>query len=159
MNSKSLIKILKAVLFGMLICGLISFLIAFPGFGRHYVNLYPQYKSWYWPWMGFLWMAGLPCFMVLFFGWRMIVNLENDRLFTEDTADCLKWIAVLAACNSAFFLVGNVVMLAFKMNFPIVVFRAAMAAFAGIVIAVVSATIEIAVREAAVLQQQSDLTI
>ena len=104
-------------------------------------------------------VTAVPCFAVLVLAWRIATNIGRDRSFSNENASLLKWISVLAAADAAFFFLGNVVMLLLDMSHPSVVLASFIIVFAGIAVAVISAVLSHLVKKAAVLQEESDLTI
>ena len=110
-------------------------------------------------WLIFLWVSGIPCYMVLVFGWRIASNIGEDRSFSNENAKYLKWISWLAAGDGIFFFIGNVVLLFTNMSHPGVALFSLIVVFAGVAVAVAAAALSYLVKKAAVLQEQSDLTI
>ena len=159
MEQRELSKWLRIVLIGMGICGVIIYLLIVPGCGRWLVEEYPEFANRYWPWLIFLWMTGIPVFAVLVFGWKITGNICNDKSFSEETARYLVWISRLSAGDTAFFFLVNVLFLMIDMTHPSVVLASLFVVFAGVAVAVASAVLSHLVRKAAVLQEQSDLTI
>ena len=64
MDQKTLARWLKAVIIGTGICGLVVFLWLVPFMGKGVLEGYPEFGSWYLPWLIFLEISGLPCFGV-----------------------------------------------------------------------------------------------
>ena len=93
------------------------------------------------------------------FGWMIAGNIGRDRSFCMDNAKYLKWISWLAAGDAIYFFAGNVVMLFANMNHPGVIIISLFVIFAGVAIAVAAAALSHLVKKAAVLQEESDLTI
>ena len=75
MEQKSLAKWLKIILVGVGLCGLIVYFVIFPSYGQSLVTGYPEFANRFWPWLIFLWVSGIPCYMVLVFGWRIASNI------------------------------------------------------------------------------------
>ena len=159
MEQKYLAKWLKIIIVGVAICGLIFYGAIIPTLGNDAIDQYPEFSGWFRPWLIFLWTTGVPCFIVLVFGWRVASNIGKDCSFSDDNAKLLKWISWLASGDSAFFFAGNIVMLFLNMNHPGVILASIMIDFAGVAVAVASAVLSHLVQKAAVLQEQSDLTI
>ena len=159
MEQKALSKWLKIILIGVGICGLIVYLLIFPGYGQSIVADYPEFSNRYWPWLIFLWMTGIPCYIVLVLGWRIASNIGKDNSFSNENAKYLKWISWLAAGDGIFFFIGNVVLLFANMSHPGVALFSLFVVFAGIAVTVASAALSHLVQKAAILQEQSDLTI
>lgn len=159
MEQNSLSKWLRLVLVGLGICLLMVYLFIIPSYGRSLVYQYPEFSNRYWPWLIFLWVTGLPCYTALYFGWKISTSIGMDRSFSLSNAKLLKWISWLAAGDSVFFFIGNVILLLFNMSHPGVALLSLLVVFAGIAVAVAAAALSYLVQKAAVLQDQSDWTI
>lgn len=159
MEQKALSKWLKLILILVGICGLAVYFLILPAFGTALKADYPEFAYCYWPWLIFLWITGIPCAAALVLGWRIASNIGRDRSFTNENADCLKWISWLAAGDTAYFFAGNLILLFAGMNHPGIALIALLIVFAGIAVAVAAAALSHLVKKAALLQEQSDLTI
>lgn len=159
MEQKTLSKWLKLILVGVAICGLIVYVAVIPMYGLSLRSLYPEFSNRFWPWLFFIWVSGIPCFMVLYYSWRISTNIGNDQSFTEENASLLKSISVLSALDAGFFFIGNIVLLFLNMSHPGVVLASFVIVFVGVAIVVVSAVLSHLVKKATILQEQSDWTI
>lgn len=159
MEQKALSGWLRAILIGVGICGLIVYFVILPVCGQTLAEQYPEFSDRYWPWLGFLWVTGLPCCAALILGWRIAANIGADRSFSNENAGYLKWISWLAAGDAAFFFAGNLVLMAVGMSHPGIMLAALLVVFAGIAISAAAAALSHLVKKAAILQEQSDLTI
>ena len=159
MKQTTLAAWLRAILLGMGICGLGVYAGAVPMLGESLVAEYPEFRRCYLPWLGLIWATALPCFLALGCGWRIAGNIGLDRSFTVTNARLLRWISVLAAWDAAVFFGGNLIYLLLDLNHPGIVLFSLLVSFAGVAIAVAFAALSQLVRRAAVLQDQSDLTI
>ena len=159
MKQKSLAKWLKIIIIGVGICGLIIFFLIVPELGHTIVDNNPEFAYCYSPWLGFLWLAAIPCYAVLVCGWKIACNIGIDNSFSQANADYLKWISWLMAFDSAFFFIGNVVLMFMNMNHPGIMLMSLLVVFIGVAITVAAAALSHLVAKAADLQQQSDLTI
>ena len=159
MEQKGLATWLKIILVGVGICGLVVYFVVFPSYGESLVSDYPEFSNRFWPWLIFLWISGIPCYAVLVFGWKIAANIGRDQSFSNANAKYLKWIAWLAAGDGVFFFVGNMVLLFTNMSHPGIALFSLLVVFAGVAVAVASAVLSHLVQRAAVLQEQSDLTI
>lgn len=159
MKQDTLSKWLKLVLVGVGICGLMVYLFLIPSYGKSLVYQYPEFSDRYWPWLIFLWATGIPCYAALYFGWKISASIGMDQSFTLSNAKLLKRIAWLAAGDSVFFFIGNVVLLLFNMSHPGVTLFSLLVVFAGAAVTIAAAALSHLVQKAAVLQEQSDLTI
>ena len=159
MEQKTLAKWLKIILIGIGLGGLVVFFFIIPSFGVSMMQEYPEFSNRFWPWLIFLWACGIPCYAVLFFGWKIATNIGRDQSFSETNANHLKWIAYLAAGDGVLFFAGNLIMLLTNMSHPGIVLLSLLVVFAGVAVAVASGALSHLVKKAAVLQEQSDLTI
>lgn len=159
MEQKGLATWLKIILVGVGICGLVIYFVVFPSYGESLVYDYPEFSNRFWAWLIFLWISGIPCYAVLVFGWKIAANIGRDQSFSNANAKYLKWIAWLAAGDGIFFFVGNIVLLLTNMSHPGIALFSLLVVFAGVAVAVASAVLSHLVQKAAVLQEQSDLTI
>lgn len=159
MNQSRLSKWLKIVTVGLVVCGAILYLYVFPTFGNDLAQQNPEFAYCYWPWLTFLWLTSLPFYGALVIGWRIAEEIGRDNSFSRENAARLKWIAYLAAGDSAFMFIGNIVLLLLGMNHPGFVLASFFVVFAGIVITVVAAALSHLVLKAALLSEENELTI
>ncbi len=159
MKQKFFAKWLKGIILGVAVCGLIVYFHVLPILGQLIVAYDPAASYCFWPWLWFLWLSGIPCYLVLFFGWKVITNVGQDKSFSVENARLLKWISLLAGIDAAFFFLGNLILLFLNMNHPGVAIASLFVEFVGIAVAVAAAALSHLVDKAAVLQEQSDLTI
>jgi hypothetical protein len=159
MEQKKLSKWLKCIFVGMAVCGVVLYAAVFPCVGMSVLERYPEFSNRFWPWLAFIWISGIPCFLVLFFSWKIATNIGKDLSFSESNAKLLQWISAMSAGDAAFFFLGNMVLLCLDMSHPSVVLASFVVVFAGVAVAVASAVLSHLVKKAAVLQDQSDWTI
>lgn len=159
MEQKDLANWLKLIIIGIGLCGLFIYCIALPVYGSAVADAYPEYSWAYYPWIIFLWITGVPCYAVLFFGWRISSKIGIDRSFCTENAIDLKRISVLAAADSIFFFVMNVVYLFMGINKLGIVLAALIISFFGTAVTVAAAALSHLVKKAAKLQEDNDLTI
>ena len=159
MEQKTLSKWLKFVIIGVGVCALFIFFYVVPSYGLTAKDMVPDYAIAFWPWLIFLWICAIPCFAALFLCWKIAANIGRDKSFSTENANLLLWIARLGAGDSAFFFIGNIVLLFCNMSHPGIVLIAMVVVFAGVTITVAAACLSHMVKKAAKLQEQSDLTI
>lgn len=159
MNQKVLSKWLKLIIAGVGVCGIIIYAAVIPALGKAMVYKFPEFDSFLWYWLIFIWLTAIPCYFALIFAWKIAVNIGEDRSFSLINARLLKWISVLAAGDAAFFFAGNMIYMLLGMNHPSIVLLSLLVEFFGIAISVASAALSHLVMKAAELQEQSDLTI
>lgn len=159
MDQKSLAKWLKAILIGVGICGILIYALFLPFTGRCITGEYPEFSSWFYPWLVFLWITALPCYGVLVLGWRIASNIGKNHSFTMQNGTYLKWISILAAGDSLFFFAGNLLYWIWNINYPVIVILSVVVTFFGMAVSVAAAALSHLVAKAADLQEQSDWTI
>jgi hypothetical protein len=159
MKQKQLSLWLKLILIGVAVCGLILYFFVVPMYGASLRSFYPEFSNRYWPWLIFIWGSGIPCFIVLYFAWKISTNIGIDLSFSEQNAGYLKSISVLSAIDAGYFFVGNFVLFFLSMSHPGVVIASFAVVFVGIAVAVAATVLSQLVQKAAVLQEQSDYTI
>ncbi|MBE5940420.1 MAG: DUF2975 domain-containing protein [Lachnospiraceae bacterium] len=159
MEQKSLSNWLKIIILGTGICGLIVYAYLIPVLGQELIAQYPECTHYFYPWLIFLWVSGIPCYIVLFFAFRIAANIGKDKSFSTENANYLKYVSLLAAGDSAFVFIVNIVFLICNINHPGVIMLFLFVIFAGIAISVTSAALSHLVRKAAVLQEESDFTV
>ncbi len=159
MSQKGLANSLKAVIIGIGICGLVIYFYFLPVWGKVIVNSAPGYEDCYLPWMIFLWITAIPCYLVLFCGWKIASEIGRDNSFSDINAKLLKYIAGLAAFDSIFLFVGSIVLYILNLSHVTVVLLSIVIVFAGITVTIAAAALSHLVYKAAVLKKESELTI
>ncbi|MEG2774688.1 MAG: DUF2975 domain-containing protein [Acetivibrio sp.] len=159
MNQKSLSRWLKTIIAGMVVCGGILYLYAIPLLGRDAVASFPEYANCYEPWLWIIWGSGIPCYLVLYFGWKIVTEIEKDNSFSMINAKYLKKISILALADSAYFFVANLIFMMLGMNHPGLFLGSLFVVFAGVAVAVVTAALSHLVQKAAKLKEENELTI
>ena len=159
MELKALERWLKVILFGVAICGLVLYFVLFPSLGETFAYNNPEYAFCYWPWLIFLWVSGIPCYAVLVIGWRIATNIGNNKSFSMSNVESFKQISWLAAGDTAYFFIGNLVLLFLNMSHPGIALCSLIVVFIGVSITVAAAVLSRLVKNAADLQEESELTI
>ena len=160
MDQKKLALWLKIIIIVTALCGIAICGLVLPMVGQSIADSYGgEFDYAFWPCLIFLWICALPCFAALAIGWRIASNIGRDRSFTEENAKLISVISILAAADSVFFFVGNVVLLCFSCNHPGFVVLSLVVTFVGIAVSIGLACLSHLVRKAAGLQAESDLTI
>lgn len=152
-------KWLKAITVGLAVCGLFFYCWAVPSYGRSLAAQMPEFAYCYMPWLVLVLLTAIPCYLVLFFAWKIFNNIGQNRSFVVENAGYLKWISILAAGDVLFFFVMNVVYLFLNMNHPGIVLISLFIVFIGISVSIATAALSYLVLKAAELQEQSDGTI
>lgn len=159
MEQLSLSKWLKSIAIGIGSIGLIIYLLIIPLWGNDLVQANPNLANWYWPWLIFIWITGIPCFMVLFEFWKICCEIGKDNSFSKENVNSLKRISQLLVIDCTILFVGNVVLFLLKMNHPGIALIMLFIMFAGIAVAVLSAALSHFVLKACKIKEENELTI
>lgn len=65
MKRDTISKLLKIMILGMGIGGFAIFLLVFPTVSKELVSSYPEFSNYYLPWLIFIWLTAIPCYIVL----------------------------------------------------------------------------------------------
>lgn len=159
MTQKHLAGWLKAIILGLTVLALLVYGLLIPLLGYSIISDAPEYRSWYLPWLIFAGLSAVPLFIAAFFGWKVAVNIGQDRSFCMENSILLRRIAVLAVIDSGLVFAGDVILLFLGMNHASIAIALLMVAFLGAAASVGCAALSHLIRKAADLQQESDLTI
>lgn len=160
MDQKKLSLLLKAVIIGVVLCALLVYAFIIPSYGKMLiVEGGPGFEKFYTPWLVVFWITALPVLAGMALAWIITSNIGKGRSFCMQNAKLLKAIAILAACDAGFFFIANAVMLLLNMNHPGYVLLSLLPCFAGAAICIICAALSHYTYKAALLQEQSDLTI
>lgn len=159
MEQKALARHLRLILLGVGILGLLACFLVIPLYGISLKTEYPEFANRFWPWLIFLWLSAVPCFISLVLLWHVADNIGQDRSFSAENAKCLRQVSRLFAADAAFFFIGNVTLMLLSMSHPSVMLASLAVVFVGIAASVAAAVLSRLSLKASALQEQSDLTI
>lgn len=159
MEQLSLSKWLKSIAIGIGLIGLIIYLLIIPLWGHDLVQANVDLANYYWPWLIFIWITGIPCFMVLFEFWKICCEIGNDNSFSKENVNSLKRISQLLISDCIILFIGNVVLFFLNMNHPGIALIMLFIMFAGIAVAVLSASLSHLVLKAYKMKEENELTI
>ena len=159
MSQKGLANSLKAVMVGIGICGLIVYFNFIPACGKAILYNAPEYEYCYLPWLIFLWITAIPCYLVLIFGYWIAVEIGRDNSFSIINARLLKYISGLAALDSVFLFAGSGIFYALGMSHGGLMLFCVLVVFGGIAVTVAAAALSHLVYKAAALKEETELTI
>ena len=160
MDQKKLATWLKIIIAGVALCCVFICAVLLPELGKSLKTHYEgEFDYAFWPCLIFLWVCFIPVLAALVLSWRIAHNLGNGRAFTMENAKLFKIISILAVVDTAFFFIGNCVLLCLNMNHPGFVVFSLVIVFIGVAIAVCAAGLSHYVAKAAAMQDENDLTI
>ncbi|MEG6572426.1 DUF2975 domain-containing protein [[Clostridium] cellulosi] len=141
------------------ICVTVIYFLAFPFLGKDIISDYPEFRSWFWPWLLYLWLTAVPCYIAIVSGWKVVKEIGRDHSFCIENAKRLKLISILAATDSALVLIGNIIFLLLNMNHISVILVALLIIIAGMDLSVLFAALSNMVMKATKLREENELTI
>lgn len=156
MNQSKLAKLVCVVMVGIGICGLITYLYVIPVLGRDLCMQMPEYSHCYRPWLYFLWLTSIPCYVALYYGCKIGVEIGKDNSFSLENARYLKRIMAAAIVNSVIFFAGNIIYLLLDMNHPGIVIISLMVCFGGLSISIIAAVLAHLVENAAEIRRENE---
>ena len=159
MEQRTLVRWLKLLVIFAAVCGVALCVWILPMVGKWIAGLSPEFAHCYFPWLVFLWILSIPCFMALILAWQIFGNIERDRSFCRENAEALRKISFLAALDGGILFLGNILFLLLNMNHPSILLGAFVVVTVGIGISVASAVLSHLVGKAAALQEENELTI
>ncbi|TGY95905.1 DUF2975 domain-containing protein [Petralouisia muris] len=159
MTQKSLSSWLKGIIVGITVCGTVIYFYLVPMFGQEAAEANPEFSYCYAPWLAVIWLSAVPCYLALYFGWKITVEIGRDNSFSMENARYLKRISVLALLDSGYFFLANLILLLLNMNHPGILLISLFVEFAGVAVAVTAAALSHLVQKAAEIQNENELTI
>lgn len=159
MTQESLSKWLRGVVIGIAVCGGIIYGYLVPMFGKEIAEANPEFSYCYLPWLAVIWLSAVPCYLVLYFGWKITGEISRDHSFSMENARYLKYISILALSDSGYFFLANLIFLLLNMNHPAIFLASLFVEFAGVTVAVAAAALSHLVQKAAEIQNENELTI
>lgn len=159
MNQLNLSKWLKIIIVGLGICGLVMYFVVFPNLGHTMAENIPLFEQYYWIWLVFIWVTGIPCYAVLFFGWKISEEIARDQVFTKKVTDWLVYISILAAVDSIIFFIGTIIFFVFGLVSGLYMIISLVALFIETCFSVAAAVLSHLSYKAVKMKEMSDLTI
>lgn len=156
MKQSTLAKWICGVMAGVGMCGLVIYLYVIPEFGRDMCNQTPEFEYCYFPWLFFIWFTAIPCYAVLYYGWKIGVEIGKDNSFSTENAQYLKKIMFMAIIDSAVFFAGNIIFLLLGMNHPGIVLLSLLMSFGGVAVSIIAAALSHLVEKAAELRAENE---
>jgi hypothetical protein len=159
MSSKTLCHLIRFAVIVSAACALFIALFIIPAWGQSLARANPELSGWYTPWLIFIWVASIPCFVILIFVCKVSGAIKNDEVFTIKTAKWVKTSAILLFSDAAFFFFGNVIFLLLKMSHPEILFLSMLGDIFAIALALLASVLSRYLTKAAELQDVSEGTI
>lgn len=150
---------LKSVIVGVGICGVVACFLIIPMVGKSIVWKYPECSHYFAPWLIFLLITSIPCYIALFYAWKIATEIGKDNSFSQVNAKSLKTISNLALIDISVFLAGNVVLLFLNISHPGMLILSFFISFIGVAIAIAAAVLSHLVLNAAKIKDEVEAII
>lgn len=111
------------------------------------------------PWMAFLWSTAIPIIPALIYSWKTASNIGRNKAFCLDNSKNLRNIAISSICDAALVLIGNIAYLLLDLSHPSVLLFSCIIVLIGIAIFIAAMGLSQLIRNAAELQEETELTI
>lgn len=113
------------------------------------------------PWLAFIWTTGVPVIPALMYSWFTAKDIGRGNAFCLNNARRLHGIALCAGADTLWVLVGNIITLFGppNMSHPMVFIFSMVVVCIGAAITICAEGLSQLIKNAAALQEQSDLTI
>ena len=148
------IIILICALFGVLLCCGIS-----PLLGKEAVLLNPELSFLHIPALMFIWVTGIPFYVILFNGWKICSLIAEGNTFCYKNSERLKIISILSIIESILYLVADICLVIIKVNDLSLFLVTSLIVFGGISLAIISAILSHIIKNASDLKEDNSLTI
>ncbi|MDR0935398.1 MAG: DUF2975 domain-containing protein [Oscillospiraceae bacterium] len=158
MSSKALCALVRVAALAAGICGLALCGYVFPFWLTEIIGFTPGLIEGV-ICLGFLWVAAIPCFVILLYVWKVSTAIWRDEVFTLKTAKWIKNSAILLLCDAAFFFLGNIYLLFIGLNRVEILILSVLASIFGVSLALLAAVLSRYITKAATLQEDSEGTI
>lgn len=159
MKQENIAKWLKAIVIGTALFGVGIYGYVIPTWGRVIVYNNPEFSDRFFPWLIFLWITAIPCYIALIFAWKIFTQIGKNNSFSYVNAKYFKHITRLALSDTVYFLLGNFVLLMWNKSHPGVFLASFLVAFVGVAIAVLCIALSHLVYKAAQMNEENELTI
>ena len=153
MKEKALLWLVKIVIVIMLLCGIAFNIFLAPmtatDIGSKGIAIIIQCV--------FQWLVSMPCFFVLFWAWKICLEMQNGRLFTFENAKRVKYASIALFVSILGFLFGEIFFYILGWNRELIVHLIIL--IVGLTILVMMIVLSHYIYCAAKLQEESDFTV
>lgn len=160
MKQKTLARLIMSAIIGVAICLIVAYAFIIPAFAEHLGSSFGgEFAPLKKPWLIFVSITALPLFAMLVLAFIIAVNISRDRSFIMQNAKLLAAMSLLAAADTAYFFIGNVVLLLLNMNHPGIFLFDMLVCFLGLAVTLICAALSHYARKAAEMKADAELTI
>ncbi|MBA4534532.1 DUF2975 domain-containing protein [Brevibacillus halotolerans] len=159
MRQKELSSWLKLIIMFCGISGVLLCIYIAPEIGKKVLLESKNLQDLYNPFIGFIWITGIPFFIALVLGWQICSDIAFDQAFTVKNADRLKRISVLSMIEGVLYVLALFYLFVVGSYHTNILVFIVMFLFFSVVISVFTSMLSHLVRKASEIKQDNDLTI
>lgn len=159
MDYKSIKNGMRGFIVALAVIGSVFYVYAVPVIGKTLAIRYPEFAHCYYPWLIFISLTAIPCYIVLVELWNLSTIVGNDAVFQPGTATIFKRISILAGIDITFFFIMNVAFILIGMSHPTILIASIVVTIIGAAFSFCANVASEYIGQAAKLQEENDLTI
>ena len=159
MQQKRIAKYLKMIVLGVCYCAVLGYAVVLPIYGQGVASRYPEFSHAFWPWLIYLWVTAVPVAWALVLAWGMFDRIGKGESFSHANVKALHRIGMLALVDTAYFFLGQVVLLLCSMSHPGILLVSLLVVFVGLAAAAVCFALSALTKSAVQLREENELTI
>lgn len=159
MDFKSIKNGMRGFIVALAVIGGIFYAYAVPVIGKTLAERYPEFSHCYYPWLIFISITAIPCYIVLVELWNLSTIVGKDAVFQPATAKLFGRISLLACIDITFFFIMNVAFILIGMSHPTILIASIVVTIIGAAFSFCAKVASEYIGQAAKLQEESDLTI
>lgn len=159
MKQMEVSKWLKAITILTGIAGLLFFFLVMPVLAQDMAAAYPEVSYLMWPGMIYGWGIGIICYGILYYFWKVCVEIGRDNSFSAENAHSFAVISRLALLMAAVWFVGLIFLAVIHCLGPAFGIFMILCAFICVVVAVLAAALSHLVYKSYELRREQELTI
>lgn len=165
MKQKTLVSWLKAILiiFGLLLAVLLF--VIMPSIGRQVMTDVPETAFLFWPCLVFVWVMGVPVYMMLMEAWKVCRRIGSGQPFCGENAKSFVVIGQYSLLDCVLLFLGNVAFAIMSSVTGLHIYSGGIPIFSlllifiGLALAVAAATLSHLIYKASDMNEENELTI
>lgn len=122
MENRKLSNVLKTVIIFLALLGLGLFACAVPVGLSAFVEQFPEFGAFFFPWLIFLSVSSVPLYVILGLGLAVSNEIGKDNSFSIKNVKYLNILSVCLVAEAVYFFAGNLILWFLNLNYPIIVF-------------------------------------
>lgn len=159
MDNRKLSNVLKTVIVFLAFLGLVLFSCVVPVGLSAFVEQFPEFGAFFFPWLTFLSVSSIPLYVILGFGLAVSNEIGKDNSFSIKNVKYLKGVAICLVAEAVYFFAGNLILWFLNLNYPIIVFLSVALCLFAVAIAATVNVLAHLVKKAVKLREENEAII